>query len=259
MKKIPYSIYLALSAAIAALISSSVTYAQVPYTLSYGYYGNLFTQPKINYRNDDYYEELAKSARANKKKNSPISPANPVVRASANNNPLPYSRDRALSSKIREEFVADFTRRMPKKATAEMHAIMEQVDAVQMMAGFVQLQGMDSGTVDGLIAFGYGQAWAITHQKPMPTPQQYRGIAEQIRTSMGKSSTWNNMSNEKRQMFFERLTYRLLIQKANYQTYLEQGRSEYLERMGEAAQESLKKAGVDLRNLRLSDNGFVGL
>lgn len=259
MKKISITIYLALLQAAVVLIAPTSAWAQVPYTLSYGYYGNTFTQPSLNHHNDAYYEDLAKSAREKNKKRSLAASEKPAGRASTNNNPLPYSRDRALSLKIREEFLADFTKRMPKKAATEMQAVLEQVDVVQMMAGFVQLQGMDSGTVDGLIAFGYGQAWAITHQKPMPTPKQYQGIADQLRVRMGKSSDWSTMSNERRQMFFERLAYPLFIQKANYQTYLEQGRSEHMARMAEAAQESLKKAGVDLRNLRLSDNGFVGL
>jgi hypothetical protein len=180
-----------------------------------------------------------------------------AARASANNNPLPYNREPALSSKIREEFLADYARQMPDEV-AGMRATAERTDIVQVMAGFVQLQGLDSGTMEGIMAFWYGQAWAIVHQKPLPTPQQYQGIADQIRTSISKSPGWINMSNEKRQMFFEQLAYPLFVQKANYQAYLRQGKKDSIARMSAATQEGLRRVGLDLRNLKLSDNGFIG-
>jgi hypothetical protein len=179
-------------------------------------------------------------------------------RASPTNNPLPYTRDRALSAKIREDFLQDYAKQMPSDV-ASMRESTAQTDHVQIIAGVVQLQGVDSGSMEGLLALWYGQAWAIAHQKPLPTPQQYQGIANQLRTTMAHSSDWKNMTNVQRQTLFERLVYPLFVQKANYQAYLKQGKTDAMARMASATSEGLKKTGLDLQSLRLTDNGFAGL
>jgi hypothetical protein len=188
-----------------------------------------------------------------------MSPEDYRRRASPTNNPLPYTRDRALSAKIREDFLQDYAKQMPSDV-ASMRESTAQTDHVQIIAGVVQLQGIDSGTMEGLLAIWYGQAWAIAHQKPLPTPQQYQGIANQLRTTMMQSSEWKNMTNAQRQTLFERLVYPLFVQKANYQAYLKQGKSDAMARMASATSEGLKKTGLDLQSLRLTDNnGFASL
>jgi hypothetical protein len=188
-----------------------------------------------------------------------MSPEDYRRRASPTNNPLPYTRDRALSAKIREDFLQDYAKQMPSDV-ASMRESTAQTDHVQIIAGVVQLQGIDSGAMEGLLALWYGQAWAIAHQKPLPTPQQYQGIANQLRTTMMQSSEWKNMTNAQRQTLFERLVYPLFVQKANYQAYLKQGKTDAMARMASATSEGLKKTGLDLQSLRLTDNnGFAGL
>ena len=66
------------------------------------------------------------------------------------------------------------------------------------------------------------------------------------------------MNDKQRQEFIEQLAYPLIVQKANYQAYLKQGKKDSIARMAAATQEGLKKIGLDLRNLKLSDNGFIG-
>jgi hypothetical protein len=179
-------------------------------------------------------------------------------RASATNNPLPYRRDKALSAQIRESFLQDFAKQMPEAAN-DMRTMAEKTDVVQMMAGFAQLEGLDSGTMEGMMALWYGQAWAIVNQQPLPSKQQYQGIASQLQTSMQNSTRWSQMGNKQRQEFIEHMAYPLFVQKANYTAYLKQGKRDAMERMAAAAQAGLKKIGLDLHGLRLGDGGFVGM
>jgi hypothetical protein len=190
---------------------------------------------------------------------TPSSPLQSRKNASANNNPLPYARDMALSTQIRNAFLEDFAKQMPLGEVAEMRATTEKTDLVQVLAGYIQLQGMDSSELGNLLAFWYGQAWAITHQKTLPTSQQYRSIATQMRSSLTSQPAWSNMSNAKRQTLFEQLAYPLIIQKANYQAYLKQGKADSILRMSIATREGMKKAGINLEQLQLGDNGFVGI
>ncbi len=258
-------IYVIIAATNIVLLSyADSALAQYNYYTSASFYHNTNTYPIIKfnqYTNNQYVDndEKAKSHAATKQRLDAKPAARPSKpSASANNNPLPYSRDRALSAKIREDFLADFAKQMPDVA-ADMRVTTERTDLVQVVAGLAQLQGLDSSAMENLMAFWYGQAWAIVHQKPLPTPQQYQGIAQQLRLSVVKSTEWRNMSNEKRQMLFEQLAYPLFVQKANYEAYLRQGKREHIARMASGTQEGLKKIGLDLQNLRLSDNGFIGL
>jgi hypothetical protein len=249
-------------AASVALGSFSTTaHAQYNYYQSGGFAFNQFNYPPIG--NQQYKKPSSDDARNNAKARAAAaasaSSSSASSRASANNNPLPYTRDKALSNKLREEFLQDFTKQMSAADVVEIRAMLAQADFVQVFAGYAQLQGLDSGTMEGLMAFWTGQSWAVANQRPLPTPQQYQGIADQLRASLLQTPEWSKMNNEQRQMFFERLAYPLIVQKANYQAYVKQGKSDALTRMANATQAGLKQRGLDLQRLRLSDNGFAPL
>jgi hypothetical protein len=242
----------------------------------YNYYNsssflfNQYNYPKIiNYpREYDDDKPSRRSTQASKpakpeakqeaKSEAPAAFAKATTKANATNNPLPYTRNSALAKKIREEFLADFAKQRTEETVNDVRELTEQNDFVQVIAGYILLQGLDSAAMENFLAFWYGQAWAISQQKPLPTAKQYQGIAVQLKKSMAKSESWSNMSNEKRQTYFEQLAYPMFIQKANYQAYLKQGKTEAMARMASATQEGFKKMGVDLQKMRLSDEGFSG-
>ncbi len=51
--------------------------------------------------------------------------------------------------------------------------IMEN-DLVQIFAGLARLEGLDSGTPEGITALWFGQTWAIVNRQPLPTALQYQ-------------------------------------------------------------------------------------
>jgi hypothetical protein len=268
MKKQLLATWIFASSFVVLSLLSSVASAQYNYYTSSSFLFNQYHYPNLVRDMSDEPSSSRKSSantsstktqqqRPSAANNSSSSTANRSTgRASANNNPLPYTRDQALSVKLREAFLQDFAKQMPD-AAADMRETAEKTDLVQIMAGFVQLQGLDSGSMEGLMALWYGQAWAVAHQKPMPTPQQYQGIAEQLRNSIAKSAEWSKLSNVQRQTLFEQLAYPLFIQKANYQAYLKQGKTDSMARMASATQLGMQKVGLDLQKVRLSDSGFV--
>ena len=184
-------------------------------------------------------------------------PASPTsnCKANATDNPLPYVRNKAVTDKKREEFLTELTRQMPQEAPG-LRKTAEQTDLVQVIAGFVRLACLDSGTMEGVMAYWYGQAWAIANQKPLPTPQQYQGIAAQLKISNAKSPQWSKLTDQQRQEFFEGLAYPLFIQKANYQAYLKQGKTDSMQRMASATQAGFKKMGVELASFDLTNSGL---
>lgn len=250
------SVYIFWAALIGAVVMLPVpALAQYNYYASSSFLSNQFNYPSLAPTPSKKSSQTSSAPKA-RAAEPPVS-TNTTRRASPNNNPLPYTRDKALSAQIRDTFLQDFAKQMPE-AVDDVRATAEKTDLVQVMAGFAQLEGLDSGTMEGMMALWYGQAWAIANQQPMPSKQQYQGIASQLRTSLQNSSKWSQMGNKQRQEFVEQLAYPLIVQKANYQAYLKQGKRDSMARMSAATQEGLKKIGLDLLNLKLSDNGFIG-
>jgi hypothetical protein len=176
-------------------------------------------------------------------------------RISTNNNLLPYTRDRELSAKIREEYFQDIERRYPSQA-AGIRTLLTKNDSVQLMVKVIQREGLDSSTMEGMMAYWFGQAWAVSNQQPLPTAQQYQGIAEQIRQSIGKSSKLSKLSNTERQIFFEELVYRLIEQRVTYQQALKSGDTASTAKIARQSQAGLTKLGLNFKGKRLNDNGF---
>lgn len=189
------------------------------------------------------------------KSTAPQTSGDPARRISASNNPLPYNRDKALSAQIRDAFLKDFAKQMPDAADY-MRDATDKNDIVQIMAAVAQRAGLDSGTMEGMMALWYGHAWAIANQQPWPSNQQYQAIAVQLKASLQNSSKWSQMGNSQRQEFVEHLAYPMFVQKANYQNYLKEGKRDAMARMAAATQIGLKKIGLNLQGLRLGDDGF---
>jgi hypothetical protein len=230
-------------------------FAQYNYYQSGSFAFNQFNYPPIGDTTKYRSKKSTDAAKAATPANTSLTPA--TGRASTTNNPLPYTRDKAITEKVKETFLQDFAKQMPDVAK-DMREITAQNDLVQVMAGFTRLSGLDSGTMEGVMAIWYGQAWAIANQKPLPTKQQYQGIAEQLKASAAKSK-WSTMSNAERQAFYEHLAYPMFVQKANYTAYLKQGKTDSITRMSAAVREGLRKTGLNFESLQLSDDGFVKL
>jgi hypothetical protein len=185
------------------------------------------------------------------------SPTTRPSAALAMNNALPYIRDKALSSKIRSEFLVDLAGRGSISDVTQMAKMMAQYDFVQVYAGMARLQGMDSSSPDSLIALWYGQTWAIANQKPLPPARQYQAIAKQMRDTKANSGKWATMTNRARQSFIEGLAYAFIIQKANYQAYRREGKTAALADMAQKVQDGMVGYGINMRTTKLTDAGLI--
>ncbi len=170
--------------------------------------------------------------------------------------PLPYTRDRALSDKLRSEFLVDLAGRGSANDVRQMAAMIAQNDFVQIYAGLAKQQGLDSGTPEGLTALFYGQTWAIANKQPLPTSRQYQAIAKQLRDTKARAKLWDKINNSTRQTIIERLAYPLIVQKANYEAYRRDGKTAAVADMAKRVQEGMKRFDMDLQATKLTDAGF---
>jgi hypothetical protein len=232
----------------ANLFASTEARAQYNYYQSGSFYSNINNYPPIynNYKKSTSTSTPSNSSSKVKKR--------ATERTATSNNLLPYTRDRELSSKIREEYLQDIERRFPSQAPG-IRALLNKNDVVYVTAKFIQREGLDSGTMEGVMAYWFGQAWAVSNQEQFPTARQYQGIAEQINNSR-KSSKLSQMSNAQRQTFFEELAYRLFEQRANYQAALKSSDTVATAKIARETQAGLTKLGLNFRGKKLTNNGF---
>lgn len=230
----------------ASIMTATQALAQYNFYTSGSFYSNINTYPPIDGGTRWRSPSSGNSTKVKKRATS---------RVSANNNSLPYTRDRELSSKIREEYLQDIEQRFPSEA-AGIRTLLTKNDSVQLMVKVIQREGLDSSTMEGMMAYWFGQAWAVSNQQPLPTAQQYQGIAEQIRKSIGKSSKLSKLSNTERQIFFEELAYRLIEQRVTYQQALKFGDTASTAKIARQSQAGLTKLGLNFKGKRLNDNGF---
>jgi hypothetical protein len=170
--------------------------------------------------------------------------------------PLPYTRNQALSDKIQSEFLVDLAGRGTANDVRQMAAMMAQNDFVQVYAGLAKLQGLDSGTPEGLTALFYGQTWAIANKLPLPTSHQYQAIAKQFRDTNARARLWDKINNSQRQTIIERLAYPMIVQKANYEAYRRDGRTDAIADMAKRVQEGMKSFDMDMQATKLTNAGF---
>ncbi len=232
----------------ANLLASTEAHAQYNYYQSGSFYSNINNYPPIynNYKKPTSTSTPSSSSSKVKKR---------TTERAATNNLLPYTRDRELSSKIREEYLQDIEQRFPSQAPG-IRTLLTKNDVVYVTAKFIQREGLDSSTMEGVMAYWFGQAWAVSNQEPFPTAQQYQGIAEQIHKSSGKLSKLSQMTNAQRQTFFEELAYRLFEQRANYQEARKSGNTVATAKIARETQAGLTKLGLNFKGKKLNDNGF---
>jgi hypothetical protein len=218
---------------------------------------NYYSSPSFSFNQNNYPPIGATYSRGSSTK-KPVqgSISNQTGRISAKNNPLPYVRNKILSAKIREEFLQEYAKQLPPDEAKGIRELAEKNDFVQVLAGFARLQGLDTSKKEDLLAFWYGQQWAVANQQPFPSSQQYKGIANQLQRSIAQSSL-AKMNDTELQIFFEQFAYPQAIQKANYQSYRKYGKKDSIDRMSKATREGLKKIGIDFQNMRLTDDGFT--
>lgn len=232
----------------ASLLASTSARAQYNYYTSGSFYSNINTYPPI-------YDNYKKPTSGSTSSGSSSKVKKRTPERVSSNNLLPYTRDRDLSAKIREEYLQDIEQRFPIQAPS-IRTLLNKNDVVYVTAKFIQREGLDSSTMEGVMAYWFGQAWAVSNQQPFPTAQQYQGIAEQIRDNNGKSSKLSQMTNAQRQTFFEELAYRLFEQRANYQAAMKSNNTTATAKIARETQAGLTKLGLNFKGKRLNDNGF---
>jgi hypothetical protein len=171
-------------------------------------------------------------------------------------NPLPYKRDMALAAKLRSDFLSNVGKGSSALRHADLTSMTAKTDFVQVFALMAKLEGLNTSTAEGLTALWYGQSWAIANQRPLPTAQQYQGIAKQLRDTNANAMVWDKLDNKGRQTIVEMVAYPAVVQRATYEDYLNNKNTAAIEDFANRVQAGMLKFNMNMQSLKLTDAGF---
>jgi hypothetical protein len=227
--------------------------AQFSYYTSSSFYFNMNNYPDVTAATIRARGQASRSGSVSRTATPALSTTAPVP-----NSPLPYTRSMAVSTRVRDQFLANLPMRGKESELARMRAMITENDFVQIYAGIARLEGLESGSVEGLMALFYGQSWAIVNRQPLPTARQYLGIQQQLRTDRTTKIMveWDKRSNEERQELVEKLVYPLILQRSHYRIYLRDGNTAAIAEVSDRVHRGMVGFGMDMRAMQLGNAGL---
>jgi hypothetical protein len=168
-----------------------------------------------------------------------------------------YRASLQVSARVRKQF-SDY---MAKQAGAEggqkIAAAMERTDPVQNWARLVASDGLHTGDTADALAGYWVLNWMIANRGDN-TRAQTLAVREQVRPIIAGNPGYARLNEAQRQEFAEVLMLNFLVQHAAYTDALQRHDDSTARRLGDSAVARFRnEMGVDLRQITLTDNGFV--
>lgn len=188
----------------------------------------------------------------------PVAPGlRPSAAASASAASTRYRASPQVSARVKKQF-SDW---MGKQAGAEggrqVMAAMQRTDPVQNWARLVSADGLRPGDAADALAGYWVLNWMIANRGDN-TRAQTLAVREQVRPIMASNPAYARLNEPQRQELAEVLMLNFLIQQAAYTDALKRNDQNDIRRLADAAVARFRnEMGVDLRQLQLTNNGFV--
>jgi hypothetical protein len=168
-----------------------------------------------------------------------------------------YRASPQVSARVRKQF-SDY---MAKQAGAEggqkIAAAMERTDPVQNWARLVNSDGLRPGDTADALAGYWVLNWMIANRGDN-TRLQTLAVREQVRPIIASNPGYARLNEAQRQEFAEVLMLNFLVQHAAYTDALQRHDDSTARRLGDSAVARFRnEMGIDLRQITLTENGFV--
>lgn len=168
-----------------------------------------------------------------------------------------YRSSPAVSRRVQTQFVDFMRQNVGEQGARELDATLSSGNAISSWSGIVRSDGLRSGDVVDAITAYWMLNWVIANQADN-NRQQMQAVRNQVRSVVANSPTLAALSNDERQEMAEALVLNFLVQHAAYGNAMQAGDRTMMRRLGDAAVTRFRnEMGLDLRQLRLTDQGFV--
>jgi hypothetical protein len=161
-----------------------------------------------------------------------------------------YRVSPAISAEVQNTFYNQ-VKAGSKETAEEIQAKLFDKDIEKLFGSTVRPFGLKANdVVDSTTAFWISM-WVIANQAPNPTTQQVAAVRKQVQTSMAGSGKLGSSDADK-QRFSQMMMYETILGLVAFNT-------DTIDKQQLAAvtHKSIKRRGMDLRRMRLTDKGFV--
>lgn len=169
---------------------------------------------------------------------------------------LEFTRSEPLSKKIQQEFMANLVKKQPavKPALEKVFSgnkLRNQFD--QLLAGYSY-----SGTnlADAMTAY-LVISWQVVNGQEFSDRRGFDAVRKMIRENLLSSAQLANSTNASKQTATENFAYQAMIAMNTYQALVAKRDKQALERFKSTVYQNVKQSGMDLKQVKLSSNGFV--
>ncbi|MDT0498232.1 hypothetical protein RM530_12770 [Algiphilus sp. W345] len=116
--------------------------------------------------------------------------------------------------------------------------------------------GYSSRNLADVMAAYYVCGWEIVHKQEIQ-PQQFKAIRNQLAVTMANSPDIRRLSDAEKQRTAEAMGIMTAIAGAGSQELLKQRNQQGFAELQQAVYQSFSRQGIDLKQLKLTDDGFV--
>lgn len=170
-----------------------------------------------------------------------------------------YSASPAVTRRVRGQFI-DWVRSIDAAEGEQLARTFEQNDPIGIWSGIVREDGLRSGDVADSFAAYWILNWLVANQQLDSTPAQAAAVRNQVKSVLASSPTFQAVSDDDRQEMAEVFMLNFVIQHGGYSAALQQDDDVLKDRLSEAAVKRFEdEMGLNLRQLRLSERGFVAV
>jgi Family of unknown function (DUF6683) len=167
---------------------------------------------------------------------------------------LTYIPDPGLSERIHTQMAQTWSQSDPA-VRAQMEKAFPADTVLKLFDKFMSVYGFSSHNVADATAMLLLVSWEIA-TGATATPTQIHGADRQIHSVFLGSPQLLGLSNARRQEMAEHVAYQIVLGSAAKREYMRAGDQAQLAHLRELAASVLQQQGVDLRNMRLTEQGF---
>jgi len=168
-----------------------------------------------------------------------------------------YRASPAVSARVRRQFSEWMGRQVGPDGGRRVAQALDRVDPVRSWAQVVGADGLRPGDTADALAGYWVLNWVMANSGDSDRTQVL-AVREQVRPIIAANPAYARLDEAQRQEFAEVLMLNFLIQHAAYTDALKRGDRDTARRLGDAAVTRFRnEMGVDLRQVALTDNGFV--
>ncbi len=196
----------------------------------------------------------AVKAAANNATSRSSSPANPNLSVQA----LSFQPSTAVSNKVRNAFIEALQKANPQSA-AEIESKLRQQDVIGDFARDMAPYGLRADDVADTLTAYWLTMWIIANQEPIPNVDKVQAVQKQVRTVILQNNSVVQATDAARQEIAEVTIYETMIALGLLANANQTGDRYQLQQLADSAYQNILKQGIDLRDMKLTSNGFSSL